>query len=131
MQSLSQHCTFRWYTLQIFIRGCSLIPPLALAIFGRPFIPSSSTASNTYSITVAGWITFATDYTSGLAISRLRIALDCIVHQWLSGQVLSLQELKVIDACTTAFLEASIDSVTTWQDLERSSLDLNPGVDDD
>ena len=126
-----QHCIFWWYAFQIFIRGCTLVPPLALAIFGRPFISSSSTASNAYSITIAGWITFSTDYTSGLAISRLRIALDCIVHKWLSGQVLTLQELKVIDACSTAFLEASKDSVTTWQDLERSSLDLNTGVDDD
>ncbi|XP_024382865.1 uncharacterized protein [Physcomitrium patens] len=123
--SLSYYLVFqeKLQTSQVFIRGCTLLPPLAVVLLGWnvTFIKDVSSGSapspngDWMLLRVEGWLNFFIDRRAGLLLLQLRDAFDVVLARWVSGHARTDSERQVVE-CVVTLLES-----TCYEMLETTS----------
>ncbi|KAJ7543734.1 hypothetical protein O6H91_09G050600 [Diphasiastrum complanatum] len=97
-------------TSQIYLRGCTLLPPLALVLLGwNVSISSDSGAAisgDWMLLEVEGWLKFHIDRRAGLLLLELRQAFDMVLERWVSGRAHSDAERYLVQVIIS-LLEAT------------------------
>ena len=129
--SLSYYLVFqeKVQTSQVFVRGCTLLPPLAMVLLGWNVTVSKDTGSTPTPngdwmlLRVEGWLNFFIDHRAGLLLLQLRHAFDVVIARWVSGHARKESERQVVE-CVVTLLEgtcydllAQITALTNSTDL--------------
>lgn len=114
--SLSYYLVFqeKVQTSQVFVRGCTLLPHLAMVLLGWNVTVSKDTYKGTTPtpsgdwmlLRVEGWLSFFIDHRAGLLLLQLRRAFDVIIARWVSGRPRTESDIQVVE-CVVALLEQS------------------------
>ncbi|KAL2610736.1 hypothetical protein R1flu_029309 [Riccia fluitans] len=98
-------------TSQVFVRGCTLLPPLAVVLLGWNVTVCNDAGPTVLSgdwmlLEVEGWLRFHIDRRAGLLLLQLRHAFDAVLARWVSGSSRTEAERCVVE-CVVALLEAT------------------------
>ncbi|KAL3690709.1 hypothetical protein R1sor_004360 [Riccia sorocarpa] len=98
-------------TSQVFVRGCTLLPPLAVVLLGWNVTICSDAGPTVLNgdwmlLEVEGWLRFHIDRRAGLLLLQLRHAFDAVLARWVSGSNRTEAERCVVE-CVVALLEAT------------------------
>ncbi|KAG6555589.1 hypothetical protein Mapa_002824 [Marchantia paleacea] len=98
-------------TSQVFVRGCTLLPPLAVVLLGWNVLvcndPGPPVLNGDWMLLeVEGWLRFHIDKKAGLLLLQLRHAFDAVLARWVSGSTRTEAERCVVE-CVVNLLEAT------------------------
>ncbi|CAM6094943.1 unnamed protein product [Calypogeia fissa] len=98
-------------TSQVFVRGCTLLPPLAVVLLGWNVHVCQDTGPSLLNgdwilLEVEGWLKFHIDRRAGLLLLQLRHAFDAVLARWVSGSPRTEAERCVVE-CVVALLDAT------------------------
>ncbi|KAG0582274.1 hypothetical protein KC19_3G048000 [Ceratodon purpureus] len=117
-------------TSQVFIRGCTLLPPLAMVLLGWNITVSKDISTGTTPtpngdwmlLRVEGWLSFFIDHRAGLLLLQLRHAFDVVIARWVSGHVRTESERQVVE-CVVTLLEGSCHDMLVQSPVLSNSTD--------
>eukprot|EP00249_Psilotum_nudum_P014976 c25101_g1_i1 orf=2-2593(+) len=98
-------------TSQVFVRGCTLLPPLAVVLLGwNVYVstepPPSHMSGDWMLLEVEGWLKFLIDRKAGVLLLQLRHAFDTVLSRWVSGSNRTEVERYVVEV-VISLLEAT------------------------
>lgn len=102
-------------TSQVFVRGCTLVPPLAIILFGWNVCVSHHPTPREISgdwmlLEVEGWLKFLIDRRAGSLLLQLREAFDKVLGRWVSGSMRTNAECHLVKV-VVALLEATYNDM--------------------
>ena len=117
-------------TSQVFIRGCTLLPPLAMVLLGWNVTVSKDIGTRTAPtsngdwmlLRVEGWLNFFIDHRAGLLLLQLRHAFDIVIARWVGGHVRTESERQVVE-CVVTLLEGTCHDMLAQSTALTNSTD--------
>eukprot|EP00250_Pteridium_aquilinum_P016365 c23068_g1_i2 orf=55-3354(+) len=102
-------------TSQVFVRGCTLLPPLPVVLFGWNVVlsrepPPPELSGDWMVLEVEGWLKFLIDRRCGSVLLQLREAFHKILGKWASGGVHKEGERHLVRV-VIALLEATCNDM--------------------
>eukprot|EP01018_Ginkgo_biloba_P032353 Gb_17113 [translate_table: standard] len=93
-------------TSQLFVRGCSLLPPLAVVLLGwnvrtNPNHVPPNLGGDWMLLEVEGWMKFLIDRKAGALLLQLRRAFDEVLARWVSGSARVDAERYIVEVVVT------------------------------
>lgn len=131
--SLSYYLVFqeKVQTSQVFVRGCTLMPPLAIVLLGWNVTVSKDVgpgAAPTQSgdwllLRVEGWLHFFIEHRAGMLLLQLKHAFDVVLARWVSGHVRRDSEREIVD-CVVTLLEGACQDMLVQISVDKSTESL-------
>lgn len=128
--SLSYYLVFqeKVHTSQVFVRGCTLLPPLAMVLLGWDVTvskdictgPTPTQNRDWMLLRVEGWLNFFIDHRAGLLLLQLRHAFDVVLARWVSGHSRTESERQVVE-CVVTLLEGTCHDVVVQSTTDFSA----------
>lgn len=118
-------------TSQVFVRGCTLLPPLAIVLLGWNVTVNKEVGTENTPILngdwmlleVEGWLKFFIDHRAGLLLLQLRHAFDAVLSRWVSGHARTDAERRVVE-CVVALLDATCHDMLLGTSSNKPSENL-------